>query len=83
MSLKKPKPKTPQEVAELIELFQGKIDRIRCGCSMCIMEKAMSHCAVDVLLWMLGKYPKEFSKIVTALKAKRASQTKHQCSHSE
>jgi hypothetical protein len=83
MPLKKPKPKTQQEVEELIEFFQGKVDRYCCTCSLCVWEKALAHCALDALLWSLGKPTKEFSQIVTAFKAKRATQTKHQSSHSE
>jgi hypothetical protein len=83
MPLKTTKPKTPQEVKELIEMFRAKIASSRCSCSMCVVDKALSHCVVDALLWSLGKSSKEFSEIVIALKTTRARQTKHQCAHAE
>jgi len=77
------KSKTPKEVEELIEMFQAKIDRSLCGCSMCVVDKAMSQCDVDALRWSLGGCSKEFSEVVAGLMARREIQTKHQHSHAE
>lgn len=81
---KKLKPKTTQELEELIEMLQTKIDEKRkCDCLPCAMGIALYECSVDTLLYALGKKPKHFSKMVRRLRLGKLTKTEDECSHSE
>jgi hypothetical protein len=84
MPLKKSKPKTPQQLEELIELLRANLDvKRKCDCAPCTFGVVLYDCSIDTLLYAIGKEPKNFCKMVRRLKRNYARQTKHQCSHSE
>ena len=84
MPLKKPKPKTKQQLDELLELINWKIDSYpACLCMVCRMEVALYLSQRDAILWALGRKPKDFCHMIRSLNRWHLSETKHQHSHSE
>jgi hypothetical protein len=84
MPLKQPKPKTPQQLEELVELIEWKLDSYSpCLCWVCRVEKALYVSQRDALLWALGKNPKNFGLMLRRLQRDHSTNTKHQYARSE
>ena len=84
MPLKTPKPKSQQQIEELLELLQWRLDSQRpCDCNLCMIDRALYRVSIDALLWTRGKGAKGFLKLIHRLKQERVSETKYQHAHSE
>jgi hypothetical protein len=84
MPVKKPKPKTPQQIKELIKLFLLAKSNIKLGCCLnCKIDIALYQCSIDTLLWAAGSEMKGFGKMIRRIKSKHTKPTDHQHSHSE
>jgi len=84
MPLKKPTLKNQQQIEELRELLQWRLDTYRpCECHLCIIDRMLYRANIDALCWALGKSSKELSQMIQKLKKERVRETKHQHAHSE
>lgn len=84
MPLKTPKPKTPQQLEEILELIEWRIDAYApCLCQVCRIEWALYMAQRDAILWALGRNPKDFCHMIRFLKRGNSTMTKHQCAHAE
>jgi len=84
MPLKTPKPKSQQQMEELVELLKKSKDKLRSNCCLnCDIGIALYQCSIDTLSWATGGKPKEFCKMMRRLRRNHGEATKHQCAHAE
>lgn len=82
--MKTTNPKTPQQLKEILELIQWRIDLYApCLCQICRIEWVLYMAHRDAILWAMGKQPKDFCRMIRFLKRGHSTITKHQHAHSE
>jgi hypothetical protein len=84
MPVKKSKPKTPEELQQLLDLFlEQEKDDTQCNCFVCGVRKSARLAAIESLRYALGIEEKSFTELVEELKEWSAKRNKDHASHSE
>lgn len=72
MPLKELKAKTPQQLMELLELFEWRISCYsKYLCPVCALDVALYTAQIHCILWTLGRKPTEFCRMIRRLKRER------------